>query len=383
MEVDAGGSVVKRLKDVDPEPGHDLSLTIDAGLQKVIYNSLSDMLRARPSATGAAAVAVSPRTGEILSLVSLPSFDNNLFARGIKPGEYNRLINDKNKPLLNRPLGGTYPPGSTIKPVIGAAALEEGVITEKTKIKDEGVVRLGAYSFYGWDRDGLGVMDIISAIAQSSDPFFYIVGGGNDSYNIEGLGIDRLVKYFRAFGLGEKTNINLAGEEPGFVPTPEWKKQRFAGTDEQNWYQGNTYHISIGQGFLLATPLQVAMYTAGIANDGTIMRPVISSLEQKEILHKVNIDQKNLDIIKRAMRENVVSGSGRRLAALPIEAAGKTGTSQFSAAEPSRTHAWYTGFAPYNDPQIVITVLVESGGEGHSTAAPVVEDALEWWAANR
>ena len=383
IEVDVEGGIVKELQEIPALPGDDLHLTIDYELQKVIYNSLEKMLKSRPGATGAAAVAMNPKNGEILSLVSLPTFDNNLFARGIKTDEYQKLISDQRKPMLNRVLSGTYPPGSIVKPLIGAAALEEGVITTATKIKDTGVVQVGEYSFYGWKRDGLGVMDIISAIAQSSDPFFYVVGGGHPDYKIEGLGIDRLVKYYRAFNFGRRTDINLPGEDKGFVPTPEWKKTYFAGTDEANWYLGNTYHLSIGQGYLLATPLQIAVYTSAIANHGKIMKPLLTNREQTSVVGSVPIGEANLVVIRKAMRENVVSGSGVRLSTLKLPVAGKTGSAQFDAKNPDRTHAWYTGFAPSDDPQIVVTALVEGGGEGHAAAVPVVKDALEWWDANR
>lgn len=381
VEVDASGNVVKKLSDKNPVAGEDLVLTIDAGLQKTLYRSLEQTLRGRPSASGAAAIATHPETGEILSLVSLPSFDNNLFAKGITSKDYSALLNNKRRPLLNRAIAGAYPPGSTIKPLIAAAALQEGVITERTTVKDEGFIKLGNFTFYGWDRDGLGVMNVISALAQSSDPYFYVIGGGYEGF--EGLGVSRIAKYLKQFHLGEKLGINLPGEASGFVPTAEWKKERFAGTDEASWYQGNTYHLSIGQGFLLTTPLQVTAFTAGIANNGKIMKPVLTKEEKPGVASNMNIDGKNLEIVKRGMRENVLTGSGVRLLSLPISAAGKTGTAQFDDRNPGHTHAWYTGFAPYEDPKIAITVFVEGGGEGHAVAVPVVESALKWWAENR
>lgn len=381
VEVDAQGKMVKKLSDKEPAAGQDLNLTIDAGLQKVLYHSLEQELKALPSATGAAALAMNPKTGEILSLVSLPSFDNNLFARGISGGAYGALVNNKKHPLLNRAISGAYPPGSIIKPLIAAAALQEGVITENTKINDQGFIKLGSTTFYGWNRSGLGVMNVISALAQSSDPFFYVVGGGYE--NFKGLGVERIARYLKQFRLGAKLGINLPGEADGFVPTPEWKKQRFAGTDEANWYQGNTYHLSIGQGYLLVTPLQVVTYTAGLANGGKIMKPVLVKNEKSEVLARMNIDPRNLGIVQQGLRENVVAGSGVRLSKLNIEVAGKTGSAEYNDRKPGQTHAWYTGYAPFNDPQIAITVFVEAGGEGHAASVPIVKTALEWWAKNR
>lgn len=383
VEVDAEGRIVKQIREIEPEVGKDLTLTIDAGLQKVLYQSLQEMLNKISSATGAAAVITNPATGEILSMVSLPSFDNNLFAKGINSKTYSNLRDDNGKPLLNRVLGGTYPPGSTIKPVIAAAALEEGVIDKNTKINDEGAITVGGYTFHGWDRSGLGIMDVVSAIAESSDPFFYVIGGGHENYGIDGLGVQRIVEYLRKFNLGEELGVNLPSEEPGFVPTPEWKKNRFVGTDESRWYLGNTYHLSIGQGYLLTTPMQVNAFTNAIANNGKILKPRLTNLESKGIETNIEIEQKYIDIVQEGMRGNVTYGSGVRLSSLPIEVAGKTGTAQFTAADLSKTHAWYTGYAPYDDPEISFTILVESGGEGHSAAVPVAQQVLQWWAENR
>ena len=382
IEVDAQGQLVKNLGEAAPVPGENLQLTIDVGLQKVLYASLMRMLVMRPSATGAAAVAISPKNGEVLALVSLPSFDNNLFARGISSREYEKLTSDSNRPMFNRAISGAYPPGSVVKPMVGAAALEEGVITTKTKITDRGFVQAGNTIFYGWNREGLGVLDIIGAIAQSSDPFFYIVGGGNDEYGISGLGVGRLSQYFKKFHLGTKLGIVLPGEADGFVPTEEWKKERFAGTDEEKWYLGNTYHLAIGQGYLLTTPLQVAEFTAALANGGKMYKPVLTA-GTAELIADAGISKTNMEIIQKAMRENVVSGSGIRLLDLPVAVAGKTGSAQFDARNPALTHAWYTSFAPADNPQIVLTVMVEAGGEGHAASVPVVKEVLKWWSENR
>jgi penicillin-binding protein 2 len=383
IEVDATGKTTKQLREIDPQPGQDLKLTIDAGLQKVIYDSLSAMLATKPGSTGAAAIAQDPKTGEILAMVSLPSFDNNLFARGINTTDYSQLANDKNKPLLNRVIGGAYPPGSTVKSVVAAGGLQEGVITDKTIINDEGSISVGPYVFRGWDQSGLGPLNVYQALAMSSDPFFYVVGGGYDPYKIGGLGANKLSGYLKDFGLGAKLGLNLPGEISGTVPTPEWKKQYFTGQDGV-WYLGDTYHLAIGQGDLLATPLQVNTYISVFANGGKVMKPILSMNDKPQIESTVPIDQKNIAIVQDGLRQNVTWGTGKRMADLPIPASGKTGSAQFDASgDLHRTHAWYVAYAPSPDPQISITVLVENGGEGGSTALPVVHDAIKWWAENR
>ena len=339
------------------------------------------MVTAGPAAAGGSALALDPRTGEILALATYPSFDNNLFARGIKGKQYEALIENKRNPMLNRPLAAAFPAGSTIKPLVAAAGLQEGVITANTKIVDRGVISVGSFNFYGWNRSGLGGMDVFRAMAMSSDPFFYLVGGGHPDYGIEGLGIERLSDYMFRFGLGKRTGINLPGEAEGLVPTPAWKKQKFAGTDEQNWYQGNTYHVSIGQGDLLVTPLQLTQYVAAVANGGKIYRPLIAKTESPEVKGEVGVSADNLKIVREAMREVILSGTSQSMKRLPVSSAGKTGTAQFG--DLTRTHAWFSAFAPYEDPQIVVTAMVESGGGGEPSAVPIVRESLRWWAANR
>ena len=183
------------------------------------------------------------------------------------------------------------------------------------------------------------------------------------------------------FGLGKRTGINLPGEAEGLVPTPAWKKQKFAGTDEQNWYQGNTYHVSIGQGDLLVTPLQLTQYVAAVANGGKIYRPLIAKTESPEVKGEVGVSADNLKIVREAMREVILSGTSQSMKRLPVSSAGKTGTAQFG--DLTRTHAWFSAFAPYEDPQIVVSAMVESGGGGEPSAVPIVRESLRWWAANR
>lgn len=397
VEVDASGRPIKVLGNVEPQPGNIVELSIDAGLQEELYKSF-------PAGSKGAAVAMNPKTGEILALVSAPGFDNNLFAPGISQKDYQDLMQNKNLPLFNRAISGTYPPGSTIKLITAAAALQENVVTKDTIINDRGVLVINnqfnpsiKYNFVGWKRDGLGPMNVKDAIAESSDIYFYTVAGGHPSSKIHGLGADKLAEYYRKFGMGALTGIDIQGEKPGTVADPAWKANYFKGDAiTSKWYLGDTYHISIGQGDMLATPLQVATWTAAIANGGTLSKPHLLKrvLSQSgdtlyelnpELLIKATINPEHILAVQEGMRENVVGakGSGRQLATLPITSAGKTGTSQFDGADPSRTHAWFTSYAPYEDPEIVITVLVEAGGEGHAAALPIAKNALQWWAENR
>jgi penicillin-binding protein 2 len=399
LEVDSMGKPIKELGTAEPKPGNIVELNIDAGLQKVLYEQF-----AKSTTNKGAAVAVNPKTGEILALVSVPGFNNNLFAPGISQADYQQLLNDERLPLYNRAISGLYPPGSTIKPVTAAAVLQEGIVKPNTIIHDNGVLVIPnqfnsgiSYNFYGWKRDGLGAMDVRSAIAQSSDIYFYTVSGGHPRSDIKGIGAEKLAEYYRKFGMGKVTGIDIPGEKAGRVADPAWKAEYFKEDKTlAKWYLGDTYHISIGQGDMLTSPLQVVAWTAAIANNGVLNKPRLLKqvLDQSgktiftpeaENLINAGIDLEHLKVAQEGMRDNVTheKGSGRQLLSLPITAAGKTGTSQFDGSDPSRTHAWYTAYAPYEDPQIAIVVLVEAGGEGHAAAVPIVKNSLDWWAKNR
>lgn len=400
VEVDSSGNPIKELGEAQPKPGDIVQLNIDAGLQKKLYEDFTKS----PVGNKGAAVALNPKTGEVLALVSVPGFNNNLFAPGIKSELYKQLLEDSHLPLFNRAISGVYPPGSTIKPVGAAAVLQEGIVKPNTIIYDRGVLVIPnqfnpgiSYNFYGWKRDGLGAMDVRSAIAQSSDIYFYTVAGGHPSSDIIGIGAEKLAEYYRKFGMGKLTGIDIPGEKSGRVADPTWKNEYYKNDPLQGkWYLGDTYHIAIGQGDMLVTPLQVAGWTAAIANNGKLNVPTLLKrvLDQNgntvftpkvTQLIDVGISLDNLEVVQAGMHDNVVTpkGSGRQLASLPISSAGKTGTSQFDGSDPTRTHAWYTAYAPYENPEIVVTVLVEAGGEGHAAAVPIVKNALEWWARNR
>jgi penicillin-binding protein 2 len=238
-------------------------------------------------------------------------------------------------------------------------------------------------------------MTVKSAIAESSDIYFYTVAGGHPNSPIKGLGAEKLAEYYRKFNLGKPTGIDIDGEKGGVVADPAWKAGYFKNDAIlSKWYLGNTYHIGIGQGDMLTTPLQVAVWTAAIANKGVGMRPqILKEIKNKddkvifekkpEVLVEKFASDQNLQIVQEGMRQTILAGSGRQLNSLGITSAGKTGTSQFDGSDPTRTHAWFTAYAPFEDPEIVITVLVEAGGEGHAAAVPVVKEALKWWELNR
>jgi penicillin-binding protein 2 len=389
-EINAQGDFSKSLPAVPAQPGNNLKLNVDYELQKIIYDS-AQVVMAKTNSRKGAIVATNPQTGQILALVSMPGFDSNMFARGIKTDEYAGLLNDPAVPLLNRVVSGTYPPGSTVKPMLAIAALTEGIVTPQTKILDDGVIRVGSYTFYGYRRDGLGLMDIYSAIARSSDIYFYTIGGGSAKSNIkEGLGPDRLAAWYRKFNLGAILGIDIPNEKDGLVPDPEWKQR----VKKEPWYLGNTYHYSIGQGDLLATPLQIHNATATIANGGKIMQPylvdeVLASdgrtihKNQPHVIQENFLNPENVKVTQDGMRQTVTIGSARSLLAVPVEIAGKTGTAQFDARDLSLTHAWFTSYAPFNNPQIALTILIEGAGEGSSVSVPIAKDVYAWWAQNR
>lgn len=397
VEVDSSGKLIDVLGENAPVAGNALVLNIDKDLQELLYNGL----RLGLTSERGAAVAMNPKNGQVLALVSSPGFNNNLFAPGISQTDYQNLLKDKSQPLFNRSISGVYPPGSTTKPMTALAGLQEGVINQDTVIVDSGQITVpnqyggASYVFRGWKPGGLGSMTVRSAIAMSSDIYFYEVAGGSPNGSFPGLGPDRLAEYFRKFGLGKPLGIDIQGEKSGLVPDPEWKMKYFDNDPiSGKWYLGDTYHLGIGQGDLLVTPLQVAQWTAIIANNGVGFKPQIANRAvnqkgeviwqaQPEILVSDFASKENINIVQEGMRQTVLAGTARALQALPISSAGKTGTSQFDGSNPDRTHAWFTVYAPYEDPQIVITVLVEAGGEGNAVAEPVAREALTWWAKHR
>jgi len=381
IEVDALGRQKKIINEVPAVDGSNLQLSLNLALQQKVEEIAKAYLE-KAGLRRASVIIMNPNNGEILALVSLPAYDNNLFARGISQDEYDNFLNDEDRPLFNRAVSGEFPSGSTIKPIFAAAALEEKVITENTSFISTGGLRIGEWFFPDWKAGGHGVTDVRSALAWSVNTFFYYIGGGYGDF--KGLGLSGLVKYSLLFGLGEKTGIDLPGEGGGFVPTRDWKEQ----VKKEPWYIGDTYHFAIGQGDVIVTPLQVANYTAAIANGGTLYQPRLVSkilgsgnsvIEEisPQVIRTNFISPDNLRIVREGMRETVTIGSARSMSILPVEVAGKTGTAQWSTKK--SPHAWFIGFAPYDNPTVVIAVLVEEGIEGSAIAVPIAKDILNWY----
>lgn len=385
-EVNARGEIKKTGTIEESKDIKNLLLSVNSNLQRQIYEQLSNAMRST-GAEKAAVVVIDPRDGRILALVSFPSFDNNLLAKGINKENYKKFFDLESQPMFNRAIAGQYAPGSTIKPFIASAALEEEIINPNMVINDTGTITIAnpynpdiVYKFPDWKTHG--PVNIYSAIAQSCDIYFYTIGGGHGDFN--GLGIDRLEKYLKLFGLGKLTGIDLPNEKSGFVPNEKWKEE----TKKEDWYIGDTYHLSIGQGDLITTPLQIAVLTAAIANNGTIWQPqVVDKIidSKKNVIDDIKpsgkaidfISSKNIGIIREAMRQTILSGSAQYLKDLPVEVAGKTGTAQTFAG--IQTNAWFTAFAPFNNPEIAITILIEEGGEGSGAAVPVAKEILKWY----
>ncbi|MFA6416766.1 MAG: penicillin-binding protein 2 [Patescibacteria group bacterium] len=385
IEVDALGRQKKIINEVPARDGANLMLALDLDLQEKAAE-VAQIYLDKYKLKKASIIIMNPQSGEIRAMVSLPAYDNNAFAAGISHDDYNKFLNDPSQPLFNRSISGEFPSGSTIKPIFAAGALQDGVINENTSFLSNGGLRIGEWFFPDWKAGGHGMTDVKKAIAMSVNTFFYYIGGGYGDF--KGLGLDGLVKYARLFGLGEKTGIDLNGEVAGFVPTAAWKEQ----TKNEPWYIGDTYHFAIGQGDVLVTPLQVANYTAAIANGGTLYQPhlvakILDSNNQlvqeikPQIIRQNFINSTDLNIVREGMRQTVTSGSGRYLNTLPVTMAGKTGTAQWSTVK--APHAWFIGFAPYENPELSISILVEEGVEGSTVAVPMAYDIFNWYFGNR
>lgn len=372
-EVDAHGREQALVGDRPPVDGQDVTLALDLDLQKAAEQALRDQLDKDALGRGAV-VAMDPRDGSILAIVSWPAFDNNVFSGSVSATQYNALRDNPDQPLFPRAWAGTYPSGSTVKIVVAAAAMIEKIVTPQTTIFSSGGIRVGPWFFPDWKAGGHGATNVRSAIAWSVNTFFYTVGGGYES--MTGLGVARLSDWMRRFGLGSRTGIDLPNEGQGLVPDEDYKLRE----KNERWFVGDTYNLSIGQGDLLVTPIQVAQYTAAIANGGTLFAPHVAKLPIDSVpKREVAPDHAyELGIVRQGMRDNVTYGSGRALANMAFPVSGKTGTAQWHAEK--ATHAWFTAFAPSDKPEIVVTVLLEEGGEGSSVAVPVARRVLEeWW----
>ncbi|PIR47931.1 penicillin-binding protein 2 [Candidatus Uhrbacteria bacterium CG10_big_fil_rev_8_21_14_0_10_50_16] len=379
VEVDAVGHPQSILEKRDAVDGATLTLHIDAGLQAMIEAHLAQ-LENEQGIRNASVVVMDPRDGGIRALVSYPGFDSNLFMDKIDQDQYRALLEDPARPLFSRALSGQFPSGSTFKPIVAAAALDAGVITEHTTVLSTGGIRIGQFFFPDWKAGGHGIVDVRKAIADSVNTFFYMIGGGY--LDFEGLGLDRMMTSAAAFGLGQPLGIDVPHEASGFLPSAAWKNE----VKQEPWYIGDTYHVSIGQGDILVTPLQVAAFTTVFANGGTLFEPqVVDRYESQgkiqdiapRIINSETASPEAIAIVREGLRQTVTQGSGRRLNGLPIPVAGKTGTAQWHSTK--ENHAWFTGFAPYDDPELVVTILIEEGGEGSAVAVPLAYDIFDWW----
>jgi penicillin-binding protein 2 len=431
IEVDVAGKEMRDLTEpINPVPGNYIRLTIDTRLQSAAKTALRSEIDfwntylGRTLSSQGVVIAMNPKTGEILSLVSYPTYENNRMAREIPAYYYAQLQADANRPLFNHAISGEYPPGSVYKLAASLGALNEGVVTPEQQLMDEGKITImqkyyendpgQPREYVCWDEFGHGLQDFLHGLANSCDVYFYKIGGGYGTEVPQGLGVWRLAEYARALGYGRLTGIELPGEQAGLVPDPTWKRINVA----ENWSTGDTYIATIGQGYVLSTPLQVLVSFATIANDGVMMKPtlikdvlnpdgeVIRSITPTQIWditkdHVINeiVDNeatgntKNvepwvIELIKEGMRMVITEGTAvKEFEGFNFNAAGKTGTAEYcdnvaqslNLCQPGNwpAHAWFVGYAPYDNPEIVVVAFVYNGREGSTVAAPIVRKVLE------
>ena len=385
LETDAKGEVIRILEKRDPIRGRDVVLTIDLELQNFIYKKVKKK--------EGAVIVMDPNNGDILAFVSFPGYDINLFTKSISNKKYQSLLNDERRPLINRATSGQYPPGSTLKPFIGMIALEQGIIDETKHVNCDGAYELGNHKrpFRCWKKDGHGDADLSYALTQSCDVFFYRVA--------ELTGIDLISEQLYKYGFGQKTYLDLYGEKAGLVPDRQWKSK----TKALPWYPGETLNVGIGQGYFLATPMQLTLATASLANDGNTYTPHLLLGDKNNKTNEVSVynyennkfytamkDPHHLHIVKNAMwrvvNEKRVGTASHLKKVKNIEYAGKTGTAQVYNLDKGKTgtkslqdHALFISYAPFESPEIVVTVVVENGGGGSTTAAPIARDIIEYY----
>lgn len=386
METDASGRAVRMLSRIPPVPGKDLRLYLDAALQAVAEHAFGDYL--------GGLVALDPNTGGVLALVSRPGFDPNLFIDGIDPETWKSLNESPERPMVNRALRGIYPPGSTIKPLMALAGLELGLRKPSDSINDPGFFSLpnSSHQFRDWKRGGHGVVDLRRSISQSCDVYYYQLAVD--------MGIDRMHDYLAQFGLGEKTGIDLDGESAGLLPSPDWKRRRF----KQPWYPGETVIAGIGQGYHLTTPLQLAVAAAMLANGGVRIEPRLVQAVRDPLTHtwqpqpggaraQLAIAPRHLEVVREGMMDVMRTGgtAARSVAGAPYTVAGKTGTAQvvgikqgerYDAGRLAREHldhALFIAYAPAENPAIAVAVIVENGGSGSGTAAPIARAVFDYY----
>jgi penicillin-binding protein 2 len=398
VEVDVTGREIQTIgTQVDPVPGNNLVLTLDADLQAAITEILEQGIKDAGSESGVV-VAVDPRNGEILAMVSLPSYDANLFIGGIAGEDYALLSDDPRHPLVNHAISGQYPPGSTFKVVTAAAGLEQGTVTRSSTIFCPGTIWIPhrfapddpelAQPFNCWLKTGHHSISMVEAIAQSCDIYFGVLAGGYGEF--EGIGQAALAQYALYFGLGEPTGVDLPGESAGLVPEETWKRLTYGET----WVTGDTYNAAIGQGFILTTPLQILNATATVANGGELYRPqVVREIRDADgnvvraftphLIRSVPVSDENLAMVREGMRAAVTHGTAMSANLGGVAVAGKTGTAEFPGQRDWEgnlpTHAWFTAFAPYDDPEIALVVFVEGGGEGSLVSVPMAAEILAYY----
>lgn len=386
MEVSASGKAVRMLSSRSTVPGNNLVLSIDIELQKVVEEAFGNRR--------GALVAMDPATGEILAYVSKPTFDPNLFVDGIDQQNWDELNTSINRPLVNRPIRGAYPPGSTYKPFMALAALEMGYRTPQAAISDPGYFNYGNHRFRDDKVGGHGIVDMYKSIVQSCDTYYYILA-------VE-MGVDTMHDFMKRFGFGEQTGIDLPHERKGILPSTEWKRNAYRNPNQKKWYAGETISLGIGQGYNTFTPLQLVYATALLVNNGSAARPHLVKEIEDGVTHerkpvvtetvRLELKQENIDVIKRAMVGVVKEGTAARVfGGAGYASGGKTGTAQvigigknekYNAAilaEHKRDHALYTAFAPVDDPKIVIALIVENAGFGASAAAPIARKAMDYF----
>ncbi|KRB87821.1 penicillin-binding protein 2 [Noviherbaspirillum sp. Root189] len=386
VEVSAGGRAVRTLSRTPATPGSNLVLSVDIELQKIVEEAFGDRR--------GALVAIDPSTGDVLAYVSKPTYDPNLFVEGIDQLSWDELNTSIDRPLLNRPLIGTYPPGSTYKPFMALAALETGKRTPANTISDPGYFWFGNHKFRDDKVDGHGVVDMYKSIVQSCNTYYYTLA--ND------LGVDTIHDFMKPFGFGRLTGIDLDNERTGTLPSTAWKRAAYKRPEQQKWYAGETISIGIGQGYNAFTPLQLAHATATLANNGIVMKPhLVKTIENsvtKEQVPVVNAEsariklkQENIDFVKKALVGVTREGTSARVfAGAQYVSAGKTGTAQAigirknekydakKMAEHHRDHSWYMTFAPADNPTIALAVIVENAGFGAQAAAPIARIVLDY-----